>query len=318
MDGSLPDSTEIIVVEDTELLYEKGDQKRNNSASEGIASPAPMAPVGLRERFEFCAKIGQGGMAEVYRARDRSLQRDVTVKILRADRLDHVAGMLERFKQEAEILAKLEGYPNVVPVYDYGHAADGRPYIVKRHIDGCSLADLLLHGSLSVKEALRIGKRTAEILGQLHSRRIVHCDVKPGNILIDKAGQVFLTDLGIARVVGETPPAGRTTGYTARYASPEQVEGKPLDHRTDIYSLGLVLYEMIAGLSPPQKGLLPDLANAYQQAQGHAIPQALEATIHTFKALGSFVMHYERTESRSTPEMRISLPLCGKDALGKK
>jgi len=267
------------VSEKTERLREAGGRNEADSTpGEGAASKTVSVPTALKERYENIVRIGQGGMGVVYKARDKDLERDVAIKVLQKDLVSSDVDVIERLKREAQILARFER-EDIVSVYNYGKAEDGTPYIVKKYVDGCSLSDILRYGPLELKESLRIAKRVAVILRHVHAKGVIHCDVKPGNILIDRAGKVYLEDFGIARVLGETPPIGETSWGSAQYTSPEQKQGnKVVDRRTDIYSFGWVLYEMLVG-DLPSKGLSPNLASDYRKATGREMPEALERII---------------------------------------
>jgi hypothetical protein len=200
-------------------------------------------------RYQLIRPLGSGGMADVYLARDEALGREVAVKV---PRLSPQA--LARFDVEARAVARLE-HPAIVPLYEYGRQADGRPILVMRHMPGGSLADRIIRGPLRLAEALPIIERIAAALDYAHSRGVIHRDVKPGNILFDDHGLAFLSDFGIARL--ETTDGGpRLTVAGAApgspsYLSPEQARGdRELDGRSDVFSLGVVLYEMLTGGVP--------------------------------------------------------------------
>lgn len=201
-------------------------------------------------RYHIIRPLGSGGMADVYLARDTSLNRDVAVKSPKAEGLS--AGVLARFEIEARAVARLE-HPAIVPLYEYGEQ-DGRPYLVMRHMPGGSLADRIARGPLDLRAALPIIERIAAALDYAHANGVLHRDVKPGNILFDETGAAYLSDFGIARITGLGAGQSLTrTGLaigTAAYMSPEQALGKPIDGRADIYSLGVVIFEMLSGDIP--------------------------------------------------------------------
>src|SRR3954471_19083949 len=188
-------------------------------------------------------------MATIYRATDTGLGRDVALKILRPEYLRD-PDFSARFRQEAQAAASLS-HPNVVTVYDYGEDPSG-PYIVMELVDGEDLATILRRsGTLPPRQVARIGSGVARALAAAHARGLVHRDVKPGNVLIGKDGQVKVVDFGIARAISEAQVTlpGTTLG-SVHYFSPEQARGEPATAASDIYSLGIVLYEMLVGRRP--------------------------------------------------------------------
>jgi serine/threonine-protein kinase len=214
----------------------------------------------LGPEFTVGPLLGQGGFAAVFRVRDQSLNRDVAVKVLDVE-LAPSPTLAERFLREAQTIARLEN-PHIVPIYKVGRQQEVF-YIIMRCIDGPSLRQLLGQAKkLSVGDAARITRQVADALAYAHSRDIVHRDIKPDNILLDQSGHVMVTDFGIAKAAQAAQ--GRTSGEaqltsegmiigTPQYMSPEQAAGDAVDGRSDIYSLGIVLYQMLAG-SPPFDG----------------------------------------------------------------
>ncbi len=216
--------------------------------------------IGGRYRLE--RRVATGGMAEVWLALDEQLQRQVAVKRLK-ESIAKDPVVLERFRREAVALARLT-HPNIVPVYDCVEDG-GTLVVVMRYINGKSLRDILDErkeqsrdgkGTLTVHTTVHIGRSIAAALDKAHREDIVHRDIKPGNILMLPNGEVLLTDFGIAKSVSSQTEEDLTSDNimmgTAKYLSPEQVQGKPLDGRADIYALGLVLYECLAGRVPFQ------------------------------------------------------------------
>ena len=199
--------------------------------------------------YQILEIVGQGGMATVYRAHQLSMDRDVALKVLPRHLLRQ-ANSLERFKREANIIARLE-HRAIVPVHDYGEY-EGLPYIVMRYMDGGAVAELLLHGPLSPQRALHIVEQIAPALDYAHQKGVLHRDLKPSNILLDANGDAYITDFGIARILGENAPSLTTSGVvgTPSYMSPEQAQGHKLDGRSDVYALGVVLFEMLTGQRP--------------------------------------------------------------------
>ena len=199
--------------------------------------------------YQILDEVGQGGMATVYRAHQMSMNRDVAIKILPPQFLHHSAS-LDRFKQEASIVARLE-HRAIVPVHDYGEH-EGIPYIVMRYMDGGSVDDLLTKGPIQPEQTLRILDQIAPALDYAHRAEVLHRDLKPSNILLDANGDAYITDFGIARILGSHTKPLTTSGVvgTPSYMSPEQAQGHELDGRSDIYALGVVLFEMLTGVRP--------------------------------------------------------------------
>ena len=202
-------------------------------------------------RYRLVAPIGDGGMATIWRAVDEQLDREVAVKLLRPQ-FSSDPGFAARFKQEARSAAGLS-HPNIVNVYDYGtDGADGDQYIVMELIEGRDLSAVLRErGSVSTEDAVRIAIGVASALEVAHRKGIVHRDVKPGNIMITDAGDVKVADFGIARAVAEASMTvtGTTLG-SVHYFSPEQARGDEVTGASDVYALGIVLYEMLTGKRP--------------------------------------------------------------------
>jgi predicted Ser/Thr protein kinase len=212
---------------------------------------ARTTPRLLDRRYELHERIGAGGMSEVFRATDTRLGRPVAVKLL-SPSLAADPVFLERFAREARVLAALR-HPNVVQVYDYGKA-EGTEFLAMEYVSGRSLKEL---GPVGEDEALRLVGEAAAGLQAAHDRGVVHRDVKPHNLLVDEAGAVRVTDFGIARSMDVEGTVGDGTLIgTAQYLSPEQVRGEPADYRSDVYALGVVLFELLCG-RPPFEGDSP-------------------------------------------------------------
>jgi len=200
------------------------------------------------------APIGRGGMATVYLARQTSMNRTVALKILPRDQMKDDA-YYKRFEREVSIVAQLE-HRSIVPVYDHGEH-EGQPFIAMRYMSGGSLDAPLQDGALSAERTLMLYQQVAPALDYAHSKGVLHRDLKPSNILLDDAGGAYITDFGIARVFGENTTTQVTLTQhgvvgTPAYMSPEQAQGQTLDGRSDVYSLGVMLFELITGRRPFQ------------------------------------------------------------------
>jgi serine/threonine-protein kinase len=205
----------------------------------------------LSGRYRLEAKLGSGGMSTVYLARDQTLDRPVAVKVMHRE-MSEQADQLERFRQEARSVAKLS-HPNVVSVIDAGEDG-GHPYIVFEYVEGETLKQRIgRDGALAPQEAIAYAIEIARGLSVAHARNMVHRDIKPQNVLIDAEGRAKLTDFGISRQLEQDgmTATGRVLG-TTDYVAPEQAMGRKVDPRSDIYSLGVVLYEMLVGQVPFQ------------------------------------------------------------------
>jgi len=216
----------------------------------GLSSGEMLGP------YEIVAPLGEGGMGEVYRARDSRLDRSVAIKVVCLATSD--AGRLLRFEQEARSIAALS-HPNILAIFDVG-THDDTPYLVTELLEGETLRERLNKGPLPVRKAVQIGSQIAHALAAAHERGIIHRDLKPENIFLTKDGQTKLLDFGLAKM--EAAAAGSGSDSVTRlsaatqpgvvmgtvgYMSPEQVRGDVADHRSDIFSFGAVLYEMLGG-----------------------------------------------------------------------
>lgn len=228
------------------------------------------APRRLANRYELREIVGFGGMCEVHLARDLRLDRDVAVKVLHAD-LAKDPSVNARFRREAQKTAGLN-HPAIVAVYDTGEAETATGpllYIVMEYVDGSTLRDVVrANGTMTPRRAIAVAAEVCQALEFSHQHGIIHRDVKPANILISKAGAVKVVDFGIARALADHGGSVTRTGAvmgTAHYLSPEQARGGVVDARSDVYSLGCVLYEMSTG-GPPFTGDSP-VAVAYQHVR---------------------------------------------------
>jgi serine/threonine-protein kinase len=224
-------------------------------------------PTVFNGRFELRRRLGKGGMAEVFLARDLQLDRPVAVKVLFPEFATD-PNFVARFRREAQAAANLN-HANIVSVYDWGQE-HGTYFIVMEYVDGTSLADMLrTGGALTVDQATDVATDVAAALGHAHGAGMLHRDIKPGNILITPTGNVKVADWGIGRAMDAAVEDNLTqTGAvmgTATYFSPEQAQGLPLDNRSDLYALGVVMYEMLTG-RPPFQGDSP-VAIAYKHVQ---------------------------------------------------
>jgi eukaryotic-like serine/threonine-protein kinase len=204
----------------------------------------------LGDRYLLSGLLGTGGMAEVFLAHDLMLGRDVALKVL----MEHYAKderFVGRFWREAQSAAALN-HPNVVQIYDQGRADDGRYYIAMEYVPGGSLKDLILRrGPIGPSEAARLASQVAEALHAAHRCGIVHRDIKPQNVLIGEAGEAKVADFGIALAASRTSTSGTNLLFgTPSYMSPEQAMGERVGPESDLYSLGVVLYEMLTGTVP--------------------------------------------------------------------
>jgi serine/threonine protein kinase/tetratricopeptide (TPR) repeat protein len=219
------------------------------SNSAALFSLQPGADFGPRYHIE--AQIGEGGMGTVYKALDKELDRAVALKLIRPE-MTSDEGVLQRFKQELLLASKIS-HKNVLRIHDLGEV-QGVKFISMAFIEGQDLHHVLnTHGRLSIELAIKISRQLLEALDAAHAAGVVHRDLKPQNILVDSAEQIFVSDFGLAKSLQAGAAAMTRTGEflgTPRYMAPEQVEAKPVDNRTDLYAFGLILYEMVTGDIP--------------------------------------------------------------------
>jgi serine/threonine protein kinase len=220
----------------------------------GLLAPCPgdgytlyMPPTRI-SRYEVIAELGRGGMATVFRAYDPSFDREVAVKVLPREFL-HDPQFRERFQREIKTIAQLE-HPAIVPVYDVGEH-DGQPFFVMRYMTGGSLSEWIKQRKFSLEDTARIIERLADALEYAHAKGIIHRDLKPDNILFDHNGAPFITDFGVAKLeqVASTLTGSGVIG-TPAYMSPEQAQSGQIDTRSDIYGLGVILFEILTGKQP--------------------------------------------------------------------
>lgn len=210
---------------------------------------ASLQPGQMLGQYQITSQIGKGGMATVYKAYQVTMDRYVALKVVSGQVMDD-PNFIKRFHQEARLIAKLE-HPHILPVHDFGEA-DGTPYMVMRFLEAGTLTELIEAGQMQLPEIDRIFTQLTEALEYAHENGVIHRDIKPSNAMLDRRGTVFLTDFGIAKMVEGSPgltATGAITG-TPSYMSPEQAQGHAVDQRSDIYSLGVVLFEMLTGRVP--------------------------------------------------------------------
>ncbi|MFN0126649.1 MAG: serine/threonine-protein kinase [Verrucomicrobiales bacterium] len=295
-----------------------------------LPSKTPMTPEELAPHFpqlEIGECLGRGGMGVVYKARQKSLNRAVALKLLAPERADD-AGFADRFAKEAQALAALN-HPNIVAVHDFGEAG-GFYYLLMEYVDGVNLRQLLQSRRLTPQEALSIVPPICDALQCAHARGIVHRDIKPENLLLDRDGSVKIADFGIAKLMGATAADGKEgpdrmsrttaatlTAGTPHYAAPEQREGAPAtDHRADIYSLGVVLYEMLTGqrptenIEPPSRRVQVDIRvdEIVLRALEHS-PELRFATVQEFRTRVDEVRAGPARKTIWTPARQVAAAL---------
>lgn len=273
------------------------------------------------DRYEIVGEIGRGGMATVYEAHDPRFGRHVAVKVLPREFM-HDPEFRGRFSREAKTIATLE-HPAIVPVYDFGED-DGQPFLVMRIMRGGSLTEKMLRGPIPIEETAEIFRRIGSALDRAHSMGIVHRDMKPSNILFDEFGEAYLADFGIVQVSANSTDALTASGSligTPAYMSPEQVYGdKKLDGRSDIYALGVILFQMLTGSPPyiadtparlmmkhvmdPIPQLLqmrPDLPNGFDEIITKAMAKERDERFSTAAELSTAVSSVS-TQGQSSPD----------------
>ncbi len=241
--------------------------------------------------YRILAPIGAGGMGEVYRARDTKLDRDVALKILPPDVAS--AESLRRFEQEARAASSLN-HPNIVAIYDIGREGS-IAYIAMELVEGQTLRGLMSSGPMSIKDALRVASKVADVLASAHERGVTHRDLKPENVMIARDGYVKLLDFGLAKVRltivsgDKTQPLTHTTaGHvfgTASYMSPEQAAGRPIDFRSDQFSLGVILYEMVTGRRPFDRATSAETLTAIIREEAPPLPNSSEGAARDLQQL---------------------------------
>ena len=240
----------------------------------------------LNDRYQLLERLGTGGMADVYRARDVVLDRNVAIKVLRKDYSDNEE-FQSQFRLEARSAANLS-HPNIVTVHDFGFA-DGLLYIVMEHIPGKDLKQLIRdRGRFSIEDGIPLIVQACKGIGYAHRAGLVHCDIKPHNMLVSKDGRLKVTDFGIARALATIAPGEKSdiVWGSPLYFAPEQAAGEPPTPASDVYSLGVVMYELLSGTTPFTASTADELARLHISARPIPIseyipdiPSALEEIV---------------------------------------
>ena len=210
----------------------------------------PLTPGSSLGPYEIRSQLGQGGMGVVFLAQDPRLKRQVAIKLLPPD-LTRDATAKQRFLQEAQAASALD-HPNICTIFEINETADGQLYLVMAHYEGETLKERIARGPLALDDAIDVATQVGQGLSKAHAARIVHRDIKPANLMVTADGTVKILDFGLAKLVGVESVTQAGTVGTVAYMSPEQARGEEVDHRTDIWSLGVVLYEMLTGEQPFQ------------------------------------------------------------------
>jgi serine/threonine-protein kinase len=278
----------------------------------------------LNQRYQLLEKLGTGGMAEVFRARDLMLERQVAIKVLRAD-YSSDKEFQERFRQEARAAANLS-HPNIVTVHDFGLAND-QLFIVMEHVPGTDLKSLLRkRGRFTVEDTVNLMVQACAGLGYAHRAGLVHCDVKPHNFLVSPDMRLKVTDFGIARALSTIRPGDRddVVWGSPQYFSPEQAKGQAPSPASDVYSLGVVMYEMLTGTLPfnattPEElarmhahkrpvrlaEYLPDVPPLLEQIETKILSKEPSARYRTADQLGRVLMRFGTV--RAEPPIQLTL-----------
>ncbi|MDI2131797.1 protein kinase domain-containing protein [Yinghuangia seranimata] len=255
----------------------------------------------LAERYELQELVGRGGMGEVWKGADRELGRTVAVKVLPAELTRHEE-FRTRFRREARTVAALS-HQGVATLYDVGEDTGGpeaTPFLVMEYVDGRTLADVLRDGPLPVARAVAVARDIADTLVHSHGHGLVHRDIKPSNVMLTAAGGVKVLDFGIAKALAETTTRLTATGMTVgtpAYLSPEQIDGVSVDGRSDLYSLGCVLYELLTG-RPPFTGDSPFVVMNQHLMKGAPAPSGLRPQVPEFVDAVTLRLLAKRPEER--------------------
>jgi serine/threonine protein kinase/tetratricopeptide (TPR) repeat protein len=291
--------------------------------SEDSKSPSPRVDLDAAEvgpllgrvigRYKILKKLGQGGMGEVFLAEDTSLDRKVALKflppLLQDDESAH-----RRFVREAKAVAALD-HPFICNIHEVGETRDGQDFIVMEYVEGRTLRDKLANGPLPVKEALRVAMEVAEALEKAHKAGIIHRDLKPANIMLMREGHAKVLDFGLAKKVvqedgTEQDISSALTREGARlgtpaYMSPEQVKAEPVDHRSDIFSFGIVLYEMLTGIHPFRRRSAVETGSAILTDPPPPLPESLSRSLR--QSVEKMLEKRPDDRFQSLPEVRASL-----------
>jgi serine/threonine protein kinase/DNA-binding XRE family transcriptional regulator len=248
----IPPEERAAFIADARAVRVEGSADRAPSSPSPAQLAGPDTPadlVGQVRGYQLGPRIGAGGFGAVYRARQLALGRDVAIKVILPQYADHPE-FIRRFEAEAQLVARLE-HPHIVPLYDYWREP-GAAYLVMRYVRGGALQDLLQQASLPRDHVLRLFEQVGDALGYAHRAEIIHRDLKPANILVDAEGNAYLTDFGIAKDLGGEASLTADAAFVGSpgYAAPEQIRGEPITAQSDIYALGVLLYELLAGRRP--------------------------------------------------------------------
>lgn len=315
---------------------------RGNTTGGGFVPPSPEELDAILDAYEFIEMLGRGGMGAVYKARQKSLDRLVAIKILPPDLAEDDAAedgfrFAERFQREARAMARLN-HPNIISVYDFGQAVDGQCYFVMEYIEGTDLHSLIQGGGMTVDHVAGWMSQICDALQYAHSRGIVHRDIKPANIMITREGQVKVADFGLAKLTGPEEVQTKLTMThmamgTPDYVAPEVLEaGVEVDHRADLYAVGVMLYEMLTGKVPRgawkaastqvpgldpryddliEKAMDADREGRYQHAS------EIGATLYEIATSG-FLPATAAGESASSPESMIEMGPATRSEIGNR
>jgi eukaryotic-like serine/threonine-protein kinase len=275
---------------DDAIAFCPADGTRTEVSHENT-SPDPLIGTVMDGRYRIEQRIGEGGMGVVYKATHVMLSKPFALKVIRGDQAAADASIVERFMREARAASAI-GHPNIVNINDFGETSDGSAYLAMEYLEGMTLAQAMQSEPIAFARALAIFIQIADALEAAHAQGIVHRDLKPENIFLMRQGKqldfVKVLDFGIAKVKNAAAKLTRTGLVigTPHYMSPEQAAGQPVDHRTDIYSLGVIMYQVLAGELPFAAESVMALMTMHMfdpapslREGGHAVPSALDAIV---------------------------------------